>query len=270
MPAEHAAILFLVIYALAAIGLVAWCIRRSGVEPVAWALYVVERIHVALFFHWRANRRSTIPANGPAIIIANHRSPVDPMLIWMNNHLGDRRGPIRIISFLMAREYYELRCLTWLFRAMRSIPVDRDGQDMRPAREALRRLKSGDVIGVFPEGRINTGQTGAELLPADPGVAWLALRSRLPVLPIYIHNSPCGSNMVAPFFTPARVFVCYGEPIDLSAYYDRRMTRELLDEVVALMMQRLAETGRLAKLPAAPESEAEEPPHIVPMHRAIG
>ncbi len=271
MHPESTAMLFLVMYALAILGCVAGCVRRAGAGLIVWALYAVERIYVSLMFHWRANRRSTIPASGPAIVIANHRSPVDPMLLWMNHHLWERQGPIRVINFLMAREYYEVRGLMWLCRAMRSIPVERDGQDMRPAREALRRLQSGEVVGLFPEGRINTPDSGQELLPGDPGVAWLALRSKVPVLPIFIHNSPDGSSMVAPFYTPRRVFISYGEPIDLSAYYDRRISRELLDEVTKLMMQRLAETGGC--IPRRADSSAEgttEDDVAVPIHRAIG
>ncbi len=75
----------------------------------------------------------------------------------MNNHLGARPRRCRVIGFLMAREYYEIPGLTWIGRAMQCIAVNREGKDMRPAREALERLRRGDLIGVFPEGGINEG-----------------------------------------------------------------------------------------------------------------
>ena len=55
-------------------------------------LYVVNRLYCILRCHWRANRRCPFPDDGPALIVANHRSPVDPMLVWMNHHLAGSRA----------------------------------------------------------------------------------------------------------------------------------------------------------------------------------
>ena len=90
MTSDSAAILTLVLYAGIAVCVVVWQFRRSGLEWGAWLLYNAERLYVPLMFHWRSNGRCPFPEHGPAIIIANHRSPVDPLLIWMNNHLGRR------------------------------------------------------------------------------------------------------------------------------------------------------------------------------------
>jgi 1-acyl-sn-glycerol-3-phosphate acyltransferase len=147
----------------------------------------------------------------------------------------------------MAREYYEIPGLTWVGRATQCIAVNREGKDMRPAREALERLRQGDLIGVFPEGGIND-QTA--LREGDTGIAWLALHAQVPVFPVFLRGSPSGvSDMVAPFYTRCRVRVTYGDPIDLSAYYDRKRTRTLLREVTDLLMRRLAELGGVAYAP---------------------
>jgi hypothetical protein len=58
--------------------------------------------------------------------------------------------------------------------------------------------------------------------------------------------------MVAPFYTRCRVRVTYGDPIDLSAYYDRKRTRTLLRDVTDLLMRRLAELGGVAYAPDLP------------------
>lgn len=265
MTADHVAILFLLGYAALTLLCVAWHVYRSRAGWLVWALYAIERLYVGLVFHWRSNRRSNIPQEGPALIIANHRSPVDPQFIWANHHLAGPGRRIRVISFLVAREYHDVLATRWICRAMQSIPVGRDGKDMAPAREALRRLEQGQLVGVFPEGRINLGESGAPLLPGDPGVAWLALRAKVPVIPVYIHNAPGCLNMVAPFVTPSRVRVCFGNPIDLSAYADKRATRDVLQEVTDLLMSKLEETGRDAAAPAVSSDDYDS--RILPLRR---
>jgi 1-acyl-sn-glycerol-3-phosphate acyltransferase len=190
-------------------------------------------------------------------VIANHRSPVDPMMVWTNHHFrggaaGGSRN-IRVTGFLTASEYCNVAGMRWLVRTMRSIPVDRDGRDMAPAREALRRLKNGELVGLFPEGGINWG---TRLRSANPGVAFLALKSRVKVYPVFIHDAPQPvTSMVAPFIRRSRVRVTYGEPIDLSKFHSRKTTPELLDEVTDLIMSRLAKTGGVDYTPVGAEDE---------------
>lgn len=235
-------ILTLAGYAAVAVAVVVANRYRCAPAWDVWFLYCLERIYLPFMFHWRSNRRSPFPETGGALIIANHRSPVDPLMIWMNHHLAWPSRRVRVISFLTAKEYCDLPGVRFITRAMRSIPVERGGTDMGPAREALRRLQAGDLIGVFPEGRINMGEG---LLEATSGIAWLALRAQAPVFPVYIHGTPQKDDMVTPFYTPSRVRVTFGEPIDLSAYRNRPKSRPVLMEVTRLLMERLAITGGL-------------------------
>ena len=241
MEPDVAAQLTLAAYAAAALLVIIREALRCRDGWAAWMLFVINRLYLPLAFHWRANRRCPFPARGPALIIANHRSAVDPLFIWMNHHFSSKDHVIRVIGFLTAREYCEMGGLVgFICRAMRSIPTDRDGRDTGPARAALRRLKNGDWVGVFPEGGINTGE---RLLEGTPGTAWLALRSKVPVYPVFVHGAPLGKTMIEPFYKFCRVRVSYGDPIDLSRYYGSRKTSELLREVTDLLMARLAELG---------------------------
>ena len=254
MTAETITRLALFFYAAIAVGVVFLQMRRSGYRWQVWLLYVVERIYVPWMFGWHAKGRCPFPADGAALIIANHRSPVDPLMIWMNHHLADeRRRRFRLIHFLMAKEYLDVKGVGWIGRNMQIIPVERSGRDLAAAKSALKLLQRGEWVGIFPEGRLNKGPG---LLPADTGVAWLALRAEVPVYPVFIHNAPQGRTMVEPFCTPSRVSVTYGDPIDLSAYYGLRKSQKLLREVTDLMMQKLAETGGLT---------TEDPPQILPL-----
>lgn len=243
MTPDQLAQLVLLAYAAIAVGLLLASKRRCRDGWKVWLLFLVERIYVAFMFRWRANGRCPYPESSGAIILSNHRSPIDPMMAWMNSHLRyeEHARSIRVIGYLMAREYYEQPGLTgWISRAMQSIPVDRNGHDMGPTREAVRRLERGDLIGIFPEGGINTGDG---LRAANPGIAFLALRANVPIIPVYIHGVPKTESMITPFYTPSRVRVTYGTPIDISPWQGQRKTQELLQALTDELMRKLADLG---------------------------
>lgn len=234
MLPESFALLTLVAYGLLAIVLIVW---RAASCPVGWRLWVlhaIARMYACCCFHWRSNRRCPFLHARPALLVVNHRSPLDPLFITAD---VDNNRPL---GFMMAREYYDVRGLRFINTSQECIPVARDGKDLAATRAALRRLQEGKILGIFPEGGINTGPG---LLPGNPGVAWLALRSRAPVFPVFIQNAPTAESMVAPFFRFQRVRVIYGDPIDLSAFYELKPTEAVLDEVTALLMTHLAKLG---------------------------
>ena len=243
---ESTAILLLSVYAVVTVWLIVWRVRRYDVNGLAWMLYCVERVFVGLMWRWRSDRPCPFPSDGAALVIANHSSAADPMQLWMNHHLGSGRRNVRTISFMMAKEYYNVPGIHWICRSMRSIPVSRDGKDTGPLRDALRKLQKGHLVGIFPEGRINVDDNG--ILDGSLGVGWLALKSRVPVYPVYLDNVPGGSNMITPFVTRSQVRVIYGEPIDLSEFYDQRPKGGVLEQVTELMMTRLAELGGVERV----------------------
>lgn len=265
MSSDQIAQLTLAGYALAAVACVAWQAVRCDHGPIVWCLYCVQRAYSGLWFHWRSNGHCPFPASGPGLIYANHRSPVDPLMLWTNSHLTADRRTIRVIGFMMASEFANVRGLQWLFRAMQVIPVERRGRDVGPAREALRRLKQGRLVGLFPEGGINRGPT---LRAAGSGLAWLAISARVPVFPVFIHDSPGGRSMVEPFLKGGHVRVTYGQPLDLSPWYDVKKSPETLQEVTDLLMQHLAELGGVSY--ARPPQHTAESPATLPFGRATG
>ena len=95
---------------------------------------------------------------------------------------------------------------------------------MAAIRTAIRLVQQGELVGVFPEGRINT--TGQLLLPGRPGAAMIALKARAPVVPCYIHGAPYDGTTLGCLLMPASVRLEIGPPIDLSAYFDRDDRRE--------------------------------------------
>lgn len=240
MPSESAAIVTLVLYAATAAALIARDVLRCPDGWRVWILHVTARLYTPFMFRQRVDGPCPLPGQGAGLVISNHRSPVDPILVFSGSPYKQAGGP-RTIDYLTAREYCELGGVVgWITRVMQAIPVARSGEDMGAVKVAARRLKQGRLVGVFPEGRINTD---GGLLPGSPGVAWLALFTRVPVYPVYIHDAPQGENMVQPFHTFSRVRLRYGSPVDLSGYYGQRLTPELLQAVTDELMAVLAATG---------------------------
>jgi 1-acyl-sn-glycerol-3-phosphate acyltransferase len=211
-------------------------------------------------FLWRTTVEGAIevsPGQG-AIFVSNHRSSIDPLYLQMLIP--------RAIHYLVAREYVESRFLGWPLRVGGAIPVNRAGIDTAAIKLAIRYAEAGEMVGIFPEGRINT--TDEFMLPGRPGVALIALKARVPVIPCYIEGAPYGGHILSPFVTRAKVKVRIGKPIDLSEYYNREDEGGVLAEMTLRFMREIAKlagvesfepkiAGRRWKLDEGVEDSAE-------------
>jgi 1-acyl-sn-glycerol-3-phosphate acyltransferase len=124
-------------------------------------------------FHRLRHGQIRLPDHGPAIVSANHVSGLDPLLL-----LAAARRPLR---FLIAREWYDLFLLRWLFRAVGCIPVERRRNPQAAYRAAREALARGEVVAIFPHGRIALDDDHP---PLKRGVLLLARLSGAPVVPV--------------------------------------------------------------------------------------
>jgi 1-acyl-sn-glycerol-3-phosphate acyltransferase len=144
-----------------------------------------------------------LPDRGPAILVCNHTSGLDPLLIQS----AARR---RLIAWMMAREFYDMSLLNWVFRTVGAIPVERSGRDTAATRAALRALGEGRVLGIFPEGRIEPTR---QLLPFQTGVAMMAIRTGVPVFPAYLDGTQRNREMLSAYLSSNRARIAFGEPV---------------------------------------------------------
>ena len=117
-----------------------------------------------------------LPKTGPAIIVSNHVSGLDSLLL-----IASARRPLR---FVIARKQYQRFGLTWMFKAAGMIPVDRERRPEQALRVALRALKSGEAVALFPHGTIHLDSDPPRKL--KPGAARLAQMANAPILPLRI------------------------------------------------------------------------------------
>ena len=222
--------LVLIGFGVVLVGVVVTMMRHSRYTPVESVLYAYAYLMARVL--WRAEtpvRLPVEPGQG-AIIVCNHHGPFDPVFIQLPAG--------RVVHWMVAHEYFDNPIMKRLLRLTQSIPVSRGGIDTAATKTAIRYAQAGGLVGLFPEGRINT--TDQLLLPGRPGAALIAMRARVPVIPCFVSGSPRGNSILGTLCTPAKVRLVVGRPIDISSFYDRVGGRESLEKLTKLLMVEIA------------------------------
>jgi 1-acyl-sn-glycerol-3-phosphate acyltransferase len=181
--------------------------KHDDMRGVVRLLWCLNALYCEVWHRLEVKGTPPVPESGPAILISNHTCCIDHVILQATTR--------RLLGFMIARELYDY----WLFRPFVAlsgcIPVRRDGRDLSATRAALRALQEGRILPVFPEGRI-LPTSGRELGEGKPGVAFIAARARVPVIPAYICGTPETNKVTRSFLTPSRARVYFGAPVDLS------------------------------------------------------
>jgi 1-acyl-sn-glycerol-3-phosphate acyltransferase len=167
----------------------------------------LNQLYCGLWHQLKTCNRAPLPEVGPAILISNHTCGIDHMLLQAASR--------RLLGFMVAREYYEAPSIHWICKYIGCIPVNRDGRDFSATRAAIRALKEGRVVPIFPEGHI-VPASGRRLDEIKPGTAYLAIHAQVPVVPAFICGTPETNEIGDSLLTPSQARVIFGDPIDLS------------------------------------------------------
>ncbi len=209
-------------------GVLVWQVRECGSLSV-WTLTRFFRLYCMLMLSQRVHGPCPVPVEGGALLVSNHRSPVDPILLYSASLLKEQGYRTRVPEFLTASEYCQTGGLiNWVMRTCHVIPVARNGRDMASAKEALRRLQAGRLVAVFPEGGIHRGTGLGEF---NTGVAWLALRGNATVIPAVVRNTPYQDPIFSSFLVRQHADAEFGPPVDLSRWAGEKPSPEVLREV---------------------------------------
>ena len=176
---------------------------------------------------------SPLPQSGPVLLVSDHSSYSDPMLLAATAN--------RPIIFLTAREVYQRRDLRWLCKIAHYIPINRGTPDVGAVRAMLRALRQGEVVGIFPEGGIDLHREESGHL----GIGYLALKTGAPVVPASISwDQARPLHLGRSLITPGRAVVRYG-PLIVSQL-DPNPTRERMNAVTASIMRAIQDirTGK--------------------------
>jgi 1-acyl-sn-glycerol-3-phosphate acyltransferase len=198
--------------------------------------FVLGPVLKTLFRPW-VKGLDNVPARGAAILASNHLSFSDSIFM-----------PLMVprpVVFLAKSEYFTGRGIKGkltaaFFRLTNQLPMDRSGgaasaQSLDAGMDVLR---NGSLLGIYPEG---TRSPDARLYRGKVGVARLALKAQVPVIPVAM----IGTDKVQPIGKRVpnirRIGMIFGEPLDFSRYYgledDRLIERSVTDEIMYALMR---------------------------------
>ncbi|MFA4910508.1 MAG: lysophospholipid acyltransferase family protein [Desulfobacteria bacterium] len=196
-------------------------------------LYKIVIRLLSLFFHSYIRLdiigHRNIPKSGGVILAPNHISYLDPLLLGV--------GVKRKVYSMAKEELFKNAILRFVMTHLNAFPVKRGKMDRYALKRSLQILNQGKVLNVFPEGTISLNGNTIE---GKPGVAWLALKANVPIVPVKI----IGSEKLLPdgkvFPRMGRAKIIFGQPIffenknNTYKKNNKRMTEKIMEEIEKL------------------------------------
>lgn len=201
------------------------------------AIYLISHMACSLGFSLRTEGRDQVPPTGPVLLIANHASFLDPVLIG----LATRRH----LSFLARKTLFRNPVFGNLIQSLNAVPIDHEGVGKEGLKTTLAHLQKGNAVVVFPEG---TRTEDGSMAPFKPGVHLLISRANAAIVPVGIAGVydawPVWRPypIPSPLFLPARgesgtIAVSVGAPVRSEDYANQpreRVLGDLFDRVQTL------------------------------------
>ena len=198
-----------------------------------WSAWLVVRMLARLLFRLKVEGGGNIPKKGGVIIAANHASYLDIPILGC--------GASRRLSFMGRIDLFHgvigvvMRYLGW-------IPIRRERVDRRGFDEAIRRVKAGEAVVIYPEGgRSDDGK----LQPGKPGIGIIVEATGCPVIPTLLEGTYDALPPDAKWIRLRPIRVVYGPPMDFSSLLGRengeekkavyqQISQEIMDRISAL------------------------------------
>lgn len=156
------------------------------------------------------------------IVVANHRSNLDVVLAVLPTD--------KPVHFMAKKELFEKGIGKWFTSKCECIPVSRDGTDVRAIMQAMKYLKDGSVIAIFPEGTRN--KTEERFLPFKSGAAALSIKTKTPIIPIVQLKK-------IKLFRKSKIYI--GEPFELTEFYGTKLSQEDIERADEVLLRKFNE-----------------------------
>ena len=180
-----------------------WLDRRCNAANQAdWGSIGLNRLDglnrlFCRYYHRLQPQVLPLPEQGGAVVVSNHISGLDPLLM-----IASSNRPLR---FLIAREQYQRFGMQWLFRAVGCIPVDREKSPEKALRQAFKALRQGEVVAIFPHGKIHLDSDPPRKIKA--GASRLVSNTKVPLLAVRISGVSAEGHVMKPVLLRSRAVV---------------------------------------------------------------
>ena len=186
-------------------------------------LWLVTWPFFNLFFPRKTYGKENRPGEGAYLICANHPSSFDPFMLTYSVGLKHH------IHFMGKIEIFNVPLVGTVLRGIGMIPVDRTSGGAMAMKQAMKLLKSGKKVGMFPEGTRVKAEEGAA---AKAGTVRMAARMNVPILPVYIENNK-------KLFRRNKIVI--GQAYSL--LLDKTASAEEFDEAASALMKKIQQLG---------------------------
>jgi len=199
------------------------------VDILSRIFYIIVIYFISIFarlvFRVRVSGVENIPTSGGVIVAANHVSFLDiPLLAY---------SLIRHANFIAKKELCTIPVLGTLLRLLGAIPIDREKIDRPAIREIIKKLNSGNVVVIYPEG---TRSLNGKLQAGKPGVGFIVRLSGKKVVPAAIIGTDKAMPSGSWFLRPYPVTIRFGKPLDFSEWKeDVKITKVIMDNIAGLL-----------------------------------
>jgi len=187
----------------------------------AWHAFLkfVFRLSAVAVFNIRCHGREKVPRTGGALMLSNHQSNLDPVLIGLTS--------VRRLNYVARKSLFRFAPLRWMMNSVDAIAIDREGTGLEGLKETLKRLKRGEMVLIFPEG---TRTPDGEVHSIKPGFCAVARRAGVPIVPVAMDGAFDAWPRWRRWPRKAVIHVQFGDPIG-RADIERMSDDELVGEV---------------------------------------
>lgn len=180
------------------------------------------------FYDFRVIGAENLDFKGPALIVANHVSFLDPPFIG--------QAFDEALYFFARKTLFDHPLAGKLLRSWQTIPIDRDKPDASSIKATIRLLKSGKKVLMFPEG---TRSFDGNLQKAEAGVGLFIAKSNAPVLPVRIYGTFEAYPRGAKFLRPAQITLVVGKSYQPDLKQTSGEGRDLYQSLADEVMERI-------------------------------
>lgn len=185
------------------------------------------RIFFRIYFLYRIEGVENIPTEGGAVIAANHASYLDPPAVGL--------AMPRKLNFMAKEDLFRIPILGYMIRALGAFPVRPASGDKAALDHGLKLLASGQLMGIFPQGRRASNQK----LALRGGAVFLASKAQVPLIPVAVVGSDQVWGKGRRFPRPGKVKVIIGEPIKVPPFEPGKR-KEQSQEIILQLQEAIA------------------------------
>jgi 1-acyl-sn-glycerol-3-phosphate acyltransferase len=187
-------------------------------------------IFFKVFNRLRVTGSENVPVTGGIIVAANHSSYLDPLVVG---------AALKRRATYMAKEgLFKIPVIGEFVRSF-SFPVRRDRPQPSTIKEAVRRLRDGELIVMFPEGGRSVD---GSVLDAKRGVAVIAALSRAPIVPALVSGTEASLPVGGKLLRPAKITVTFGKPLGFGSgetdrEFQERISKDMMEAIKKLKVE---------------------------------